>query len=72
MLKYLTRLRLVQLWTAAVLVATAVSATFGTIPSVGTAMLLIALSLAPATIIMLLWPRVQPQPVDHVTRRSRK
>jgi hypothetical protein len=72
MLKYLTRLRLVQLWTAAVLVATAVSATFGTIPSVGTAMLLMALSLAPAAIIMLLWPRAQPQTVDHVTRRSRQ
>lgn len=71
MMKDLTRLRLIQLWTAAVLLATAVSAAFGTIPSVGTAMLLIALSLAPAAIIML-WPRVQPQTVDPGTRRGRK
>lgn len=72
MLKHLTRLRLIQLWTAAVLVAMAVNSSFGTIPSVGTAMLLIALSLTPAAIIMLLWPRVQPQTVDPGTCRGRK
>ena len=72
MLKHLTRSRLIQGWAAAVLIATAVSATFGTIPSVGTAILLLALTLAPAAIILLLWPGVQPQTVGEVIRDERR
>jgi hypothetical protein len=72
MLKHLTRSRLIQLWAAVVLLATAVNTTFGTIPSVGTAILLVALSLAPAAIIMLLWPGVQAETVGDVIRGKRR
>lgn len=58
----LTRARVLQGWGAAVLVVTALAALFGAAPGLPTVALLLGLALAPAFILVMLWPG-QPAPL---------
>ena len=60
MLKDMTRSRVIQVWFAAVALVVVVSVAFGAAVTVGTGALLLALSLVPPAIVLLLWPGVQP------------
>lgn len=63
-----TRSRLLQGWGVAVLVASAVSAGLGAAPGLPTVALLLGLALAPALILVILWPGQQPPTVADVMR----
>jgi len=60
MLKAMTRARLIQLWFAAVIVAIAIGVVLGASVSASTGAMLLALSLVPPAIVLLMWPGVQP------------
>ena len=62
MLKNVTRLGLIEVWFTAV--GLAVVTGFGATVTVGTGVMLFALSLVPPAIVLLLWPRVQPLTVS--------
>lgn len=64
----LTRARMLQVWGAAVLVATALGALFGSAPGLPTLALLLGLALAPAFILLMLWPGQQSPTVGDVMR----
>ena len=68
MLKNMTRSRVIQGWFAAVIVVAAVSFAFGAVVTVGTGLLLLALSVAPPAIMLMLWPGRQPATVAEVLR----
>jgi hypothetical protein len=55
----MTRARLIQIWFAAVAVIVVAGVTFGSAVTVGTGIMLSALSLVPPAIIWKLWPGVQ-------------
>jgi hypothetical protein len=60
MLKEMTRSKLIQAWFAAVTLAVVASIALGASVTVGTGALLLALTLVPPTIVLVLWPRPQP------------
>jgi hypothetical protein len=60
MLKDMTRSRLIQVWFAGVALVVVAGVAFGAAVTVGTGAMLLALSLVPPAIVLLLWPRVQP------------
>ena len=66
MLKNMTRSRLIQVWFAAVALVAAASLASGATLTVGTGALLLALSLVPPAIVLLLWPAVRQQTVAEV------
>jgi hypothetical protein len=66
MIKSTTRVRVIQGWFAAVAVAIAVGVLFGVSVSFSTGALLLALSLAPPILLVLLWPEEQPLTVAEV------
>ena len=60
MLQKMTRTRAIHGWFAAVTFVALGSLAFGAAVTVGTGALLLVLSVAPAIIIVMLWPRPQP------------
>ena len=60
MLKNLTRSRLIQIWVAAIALIAAATVTFGADMTLGTALLLLALSVVPVVLVLFLWPGAQP------------
>jgi hypothetical protein len=59
MLKDMTRLRLIQVWSAAVLLVVVAGMALGVSVTVSTGAMFLALSLVPPAIVLLLWPGVQ-------------
>jgi hypothetical protein len=60
MLKEMTRSRLIQVWFAAVALGVVAGVAFGAAVTVGTGAMLLALSLVPPAIVLLVWPGVEP------------
>jgi hypothetical protein len=75
MQKDMTRSRLVQVWFAAVLLVVVAGMALGISMTVSTGAMLLALSLVPPAIVLLLWPGVQPltasQVLHEASRRDR-
>jgi hypothetical protein len=59
MLKDMTRSRLIQVWFAAVALVVVAGVAFGAAVTVSTGAMLLALSLVPPAIVLMLWPGVQ-------------
>jgi len=57
--KNMTRSRLIQVWFAAILLIVVAAVALGITVTVGTAAMLLALSVVPPAILLVLWPRVQ-------------
>ncbi len=72
MTEHITRTRVAQLWFSALALAVVIWATFGTTIGVGTAALLIGLSLVPPAMLFMLWPAVQPATVGEVMRGTER
>jgi hypothetical protein len=68
MLKKMTRAKLIQAWFAAVLLVVVASVALGVSVTISTGAMLLALSLVPAAIVLLLWPAVQPLTASEVLR----
>jgi hypothetical protein len=66
MLKDMTRSRLIQVWFAAVLLIVVAAMAFGLSVTVSTGAMLLVLSLVPPSIVLLLWPGVQPLTASEV------
>jgi hypothetical protein len=66
MLKDMTRSRAIQAWFAAVTLILVACIAFGAAVTVGTGAMLLALSLMPAAIVLLLWPGPQPVTIAEV------
>ena len=62
----MTRSRLIQIWFAFVVFAVVAAVAFGAAVTVGTGAMLLTLALAPAVIVLLLWPGVQPPTASEV------
>ncbi len=60
MLRNMTRARLIRVWFAAVALVIVTSLALGATMTVGTGAILLALCLVPPTIVLLLWPGIQP------------
>jgi hypothetical protein len=60
MLRAMTRSRLIQVWFATILVVVLAAVALGVTVTLGTGVLLFALSLVPPAIALLLWPGIQP------------
>lgn len=72
MLKNMTRSGLIQTWFAAVLLVAVAAAALGASVTVSTGAMLFALCLAPAAIVLLLWPGVQPLTAAEVLRGTNR
>jgi hypothetical protein len=70
MSKIVTRSRLIQAWFAAILLVVVAGVALGASPTVSTGVTLLALSLVPPAIMLLLWPGIQPLTVAEVLRGS--
>jgi hypothetical protein len=68
MLKTLTRSRLIQVWFAAITLIVVAGIAFGMSVTLSTGVLLLALSLVPPAIVLLMWPGVQPPTASEVLR----
>jgi hypothetical protein len=68
MLRNMTRARLIRVWFAAVALVIVTSVALGATMTVGTGAILLALCLVPPTIVLLLWPGVQPPTAAEVIR----
>lgn len=66
MLKDVTRARVIQIWFAAVVVAVVCGVVVGASVTASTTAVLLALCLVPPTIVLFLWPGVQPPTVAEV------
>ena len=66
MLKDMTRSRVIQVWFAAVTLVVVAGIAFGASIAVGTGALLLALSVVPPAIVLMLWPAPQPVTVAEV------
>ena len=66
MLKDMTRSRLIQLWFAGVLLIVVAGVALGLSMTVSTGAMLLVLALAPPSIVLLLWPGVQPLTASEV------
>lgn len=60
MLKDMTRSKVIQVWFAAVTLVAVAGIAFGVSVTVGTGALLLALSLVPPAIVLMLWQGAQP------------
>jgi hypothetical protein len=60
MLKNMTRSKAIQIWFAVVVLVVVASVALGVAMTVGTAVMLLALSLVPPAMVLLLWPGVEP------------
>jgi hypothetical protein len=73
MLKDMTRSRLIQVWFAAVALVVVAGVASGAAVTVSTGAMLLALSLVPPAIVLMLWPGVQPlTAADVVHGRDRR
>jgi hypothetical protein len=70
MLKKMTRTRLIQMWFAAVLLVVVAGIAFGASVTVSTGAMLLALSLVPPAMVLLLWPGVQSRTAAEVLHGS--
>ena len=68
MLKNMTRSRVIQVWFAAVALVVGAAMALGAEVTVGTGGMLLALTLVPAAIALLLWPVAQPLTAADVLR----
>ena len=59
-LREMTRSRLIQLWFATMSLVVAAAVALGVTVTIGTAAILVVLSLVPPAIVLALWPGVQP------------
>jgi hypothetical protein len=66
MLTNMTRSRAIQGWFVAVTLGLVASVAFGAAVTVGTGVLLLALSVVPPVIALILWPGPQPATVAEV------
>ena len=66
MLLHMTRSRLIQMWLALVVFVVVAAVAFGAVVTLSTGAMLLALALAPALIVLLLWPGVQPPTASEV------
>lgn len=57
----MTRMRLIQVWFAVVMLSVVGVLAFGGSVTIGTGVMLLMLSLVPVAIVLLLWPGVQPR-----------
>jgi hypothetical protein len=60
MLNDMTRAKLIQFWFGAVVLIAVAGIASGASVSIGTGAMLVALCLVPPTILLFLWPGVQP------------
>jgi hypothetical protein len=68
MLNNVTRAQVIQVWFAAVTLVVIAAVTFGAELKVGTAGLLLTLSLVPPLIVFMLWPRGESLTAGDVLR----
>ncbi len=68
MLENVTRSTLIQAWFAAVVLVAVIVIALGTEVTVGTAGLLLALSLVPPAIVLMLWPGPEARTAAEVLR----
>lgn len=68
----MNRSKVIQVWFGAVALIIAAAVAFGVSMTVGTAVMLLALTLVPPGIVLLLWPRPQPLSVGEVLRGDRR
>jgi hypothetical protein len=68
MLSNITRASVIQVWLAAVALAVVAAVAFGADVTVGTAGLLLTLSLVPPLLVFLLWPEAQSLTAGDVIR----
>lgn len=68
MLKNITRSKPIQVWFAAIVLSAVACVAMGVSMTVGRGATLLTLSLIPLTIVLLLWPGVQPQTAADVLR----
>jgi len=66
MLKDMTRSRLIQGWFSAVLLVVVAGIAFGASVTLSTGAMLLALSLVPPVIVLVLWPGVQSRTAAEV------
>lgn len=59
-LREMTRSKLIQFWFATMSLVVAAAVALGVTVTIGTAAILVALSLVPPAIVLALWPGVQP------------
>ena len=59
-MKAMTRTKVIQIWLAAVVLVVVAIVAFGVVVTAGTGTMLLALCLVPPTIVLFLWPGVQP------------
>ncbi|PYR01788.1 MAG: hypothetical protein DMF97_06655 [Acidobacteria bacterium] len=64
----MTRSKVIQTWFAAVVLVVVAGIAFGASVTIGTGAMLLALSLVPPAIVLLLWPGVQPPTAGEVIR----
>jgi hypothetical protein len=64
----MTRSKVIQGWFATVALLAAAAMAFGANITLGTGLILLALSLVPPAIVLLLWPGVQPPTAGDVLR----
>jgi hypothetical protein len=68
MLKHMTRTNVIQVWFAAIALVVVAAVALGAQVTIGTAGLLLALSLVPPIIVFLLWPGPQSLTAGDVFR----
>ena len=61
MLRNMTRPRLIQVWFATISLIVVAAVALGVTVTLGTAAMLLPLSLVPPAILLVLWPGVQPR-----------
>ena len=73
MLRDFTRMKLIQIWFAAVLLIAVTSLALGARITVGTGAILLFLCLVPPAMVMKLWPGIQqPSAADVLSGRDRR
>jgi len=72
MLKNITRSKPVQVWFAAVVLIVVASVAMGASMTAGTGATLLALSLIPLAVVLLLWPGAQYQTAADVLRGDKR
>jgi hypothetical protein len=66
MLQALTRSKVIQAWFAAIVLIVVTAIALGATMSMGTAVLLLGLSLVPPGLVLMLWPGAQAQTASDV------
>ena len=62
----MTRARLIQLWCATISLVVVAAVALGVTTTFGTAAVLLALSMVPPAIVLVLWPGIQPMTAAEV------